>query len=439
MLQSKETVWIKSHNANGQIINYTITANPLGQKLPTNTTDDNKLILVDQLNEKLELDATSISAKDSSGQLVEIEKRYEQATNTLEITIPNEKKVIITYQAIVKAAPSEQVTLTNKVYWKSFSESGGKNHEILNYSYTINAGGTTTSTTTPILKIYKYDEDTMAPMAGVKFEVAECKLNGTEIQRVTPEHKYQGVTDEKGILSLQTSEYITHYNTIYEIKEISEPEGYIKDDRSHYILFVNKDATGYDESYVNNCIANKNITIATTADTFKVQVYNSQKGIVVKKAFKNNATGTDSKPVSGIYTFGLYDNADGEGKPLEIVSIEYSPGDTGEKTAKFKNQNLNTTYYVFELDDNKHPIKASQEATINKLQYTVEYSTEGNSNGENTIGNAAKCGGTVIVTNQSQTKILPSTGSYGTLLYRLAGIILMLYASLRMLLRYTKK
>lgn len=428
----------KSHNANGQIINYTITANPLGQKLPTNTTDDNKLILVDQLNEKLELDATSISAKDSSGQLVEIEKRYEQATNTLEITIPNEKKVIITYQAIVKAAPSEQVTLTNKVYWKSFSESGGKNHEILNYSYTINAGGTT-STTTPILKIYKYDEDTMAPMAGVKFEVAECKLNGTEIQRVTPEHKYQGVTDEKGILSLQTSEYITHYNTIYEIKEISEPEGYIKDDRSHYILFVNKDATGYDESYVNNCIANKNITIATTADTFKVQVYNSQKGIVVKKAFKNNATGTDSKPVSGIYTFGLYDNADGEGKPLEIVSIEYSPGDTGEKTAKFKNQNLNTTYYVFELDDNKHPIKASQEATINKLQYTVEYSTEGNSNGENTIGNAAKCGGTVIVTNQSQTKILPSTGSYGTLLYRLAGIILMLYASLRMLLRYTKK
>lgn len=316
----------KSHSENGQIINYTITANPLGQKLPTNTTDDNKLILVDQLNEKLELDATSIRAKDSDGLPVEIEKKYEQATNTLEITIPNEKKVIITYQAIVKAAPSEQVNLINKVYWKSFSQNGGKNHEIINYSYTINAGGTTTSTTTPILKIYKYDEDTMTPMAGVKFEVAECKLKGTEIQRVTPESKYQGVTDEKGILSFQTSEYITHYNMIYEIKEISEPEGYIKDDRSHYILFVNKDATGYDESYVNNCIANRNITIATTADTFKVQVYNSQKGIVVKKAFKNNAAGTDSKPVSGIYRFGLYSNENGTGKPLETVSIEYGPG-----------------------------------------------------------------------------------------------------------------
>lgn len=428
----------KSHNANGQIINYTITANPLGQKLPTNTTDDNKLILVDQLNEKLELDATSISAKDSSGQPVEIEKRYEQATNTLEITIPNEKKVIITYQAIVKAAPSEQVNLINKVYWKSFSQNGGKNHEILNYSYTINAGGTTTSTTTPILKIYKYDEDTMAPMAGVEFEVAECELNGGEIQRVTPESKYQGVTDKDGILSFQTSEYITHYNTIYEIKEISEPEGYIKDDRSHYILFVNKDATGYDESYVNNCIANKNITIATTADTFKVQVYNSQKGIVVKKAFKNNAAGTDSKPVSGTYRFGLYEDVNGNGKPLETVSITYSPGDTDVKTAKFKNQNINQTYYVFELDDKNQPIKL-QEATINKLQYTVEYSTKGNSNGENTIENAAKCGDTVIVTNQSQTKILPSTGSCGTLLYRVAGTLMIFCAGLFMLIRYTKK
>ena len=126
--------------------------------------------------------------------------------------------------------------------------------------------------------------------------------------------------------------------------------------------------------------------------------------------------------------FGLYNNANGTGNPLEIVTIEYNPGDKGVKTAKFKNQELNTTYYVFELDDNKQPIKASQEATINKQQYIVTYSN-----------NAAKCGETVTVTNQSHTKMLPTTGSCGTLLYRLAGTILMLLASLRMLLRYTKK
>ena len=103
------------------------------------------------------------------------------------------------------------------------------------------------------------------------------------------------------------------------------------------------------------------------------------------------------------------------------------------KTAKFKNQNIYQTYYVFELDDNKKPIKASLEATINKQQYIVTYSTN------NAANNAAQCGNTVTVTNQSHTKMLPTTGSCGTLLYRLAGIILMLLASLRMLLRYTKK
>ena len=179
--------------------------------------------------------------------------------------------------------------------------------------------------------------------------------------------------------------------------------------------------------------------VAYDLHSFNLEIYNAQEGITVKKKFINDAAGTDSKPVSGTYRFGLYNNENGKGTPLEIVSIEYSPSDTGVKTAKFKNQNINQTYYVFELDDKNQPIKASHEATINKLQYTVEYSKEGNSNGEDTIGNAAQCGDTVIVTNQSQTKILPSTGSCGTILYRVAGTLMIFCAGLFMLIRYTKK
>ncbi len=63
------------------------------------------------------------------------------------------------------------------------------------------------------------------------------------------------------------------------------------------------------------------------------------------------------QPVSGTYKFGLYNNAGGSGSPLDTVSITYSPGDTEAKTAKFKNLDLNTTYYVFELDDKNQPIK----------------------------------------------------------------------------------
>ncbi len=157
-------------------------------------------------------------------------------------------------------------------------------------------------------------------------------------------------------------------------------------------------------------------------------------GITVQKAFTNNAVETEHNPVSGTYRFGLYDNAEGTGDPLQTIEIEYGPNDTGVKSAKFRNpDNLGGTYYVFELD-NKQPIPASSEANINSMQYKVVYNNETN----NTKTNSAKVGDTVIVTNKSRTKILPSTGSMGTLIYRLIGATLVV-ASLICLSNINKK
>lgn len=95
---------------------------------------------------------------------------------------------------------------------------------------------------------------------------------------------------------------------------------------------------------------------------------------------------------------------------------------------------MSKTYYVFEIgDDNKPIVDTSKEVTINKLQYTVDYK-----NGEVESTNAATNGQTVTVTNRSRTKILPSTGSYGTLLYRISGAMLVL-ASLIVLTNINKK
>ena len=120
--------------------------------------------------------------------------------------------------------------------------------------------------------------------------------------------------------------------------------------------------------------------------------------------------------------------------PLQTVSIIYNASETQEKSAKFINLELNKPYYVFELDDKGNPITdSSEEVTINKLQYTVEYKNE---KGESP--NAATNGQTVTVTNRSRTKILPSTGGYGSLLYRISGAMLVL-ASLIVLININKK
>lgn len=162
--------------------------------------------------------------------------------------------------------------------------------------------------------------------------------------------------------------------------------------------------------------------IVDSPQKFNLVVYNKQKGITVKKQFTNNAAETEHNPVSGTYRFGLYANADGTGTPLEIISIHYDPKDKDVKSAKFKNPiDLTKDYYVFELDKNNQPIKASDgEATINSMQYKVVYNNETDS----TKTNNAKVGETLTVTNKSRTKILPSTGSIGTLIYRLIGATL---------------
>ena len=424
----------KSHVQKGQKIDYTITANTLGQKLPLN--DGDKLTLVDELSKNLELDTSTIKAVDESGKDVLIDKPFNPDTRVLEISIPNNEKVIITYTVTVKEAPETEATVSNKVYWKSYSDNGGKNDVIEKFTYSLNAGGSTDSTGNPQLTIKKVDQDNSNLMDGVKFDVYECELNGNMIQRVTSNNKTSGTT-VNGIYSIDQS-FITKYNTIYEIKETNTPEGYIKDKNSYYIIYLKKENGKYSD-YANSCKKyfekqnNKYYIIAYTLEGFNPVIYNTQKGIVVKKAFINNAAGNVTKPVSGTYTFGLYEDAQGNGERIQTQTIKYSAGEK-EKTAKFINLELDKTYYVFELDDKGNPIvNSSQEVTINKLQYTVEYKNE---KGEST--NAATNGQTVTVTNRSRTKILPSTGGYGSLLYRISGAMLVL-ASLIYLTNIYKK
>lgn len=242
----------KSHpeTFNGQTIKYTITANTLSQKLPSN--DGNKLTLVDKLGDTLELDITSIEAKDDAGNSVNIEKAFNPETNTLEISIPNEKKIIITYTVTVNIAPDTTSTVSNKVYWKSYGSDGGKNDVIPDFSYNLNVGGSTTSTDNPELSIKKIDQDNANPMSGVIFDIYECKLNGDTIQRVE-DSTISGQT-ENGVFTVKAP-FITSYNTIYEVKERNTPDGYIKDDSSYYIICVDKENNDDYSDYVKQCIA----------------------------------------------------------------------------------------------------------------------------------------------------------------------------------------
>lgn len=415
------------HDVKSPKIDYTITANEYGQTLLKNTTD--KLTLVDDLDENLVLDPDSIQAKNIKDRSdVNIETKYDPVKNILEIQIPDSTPVQITYSCKVKAAPNTEIPLvSNRVYWKNYAQTGGVNDEIKQFSYDLNASGTTETETHPQLKIIKYD-DTLKRLSGAEFEIHECKLENNEIKH-TSKNPITVTSGADGTVIIPTDKFPMGFNTIYEVKETNPVDGYILDDTPYYIMRAKKEDSGNDYSddvkeYIKIAYQNskdKHYIVAYDKDYFLVKIYNAQQGITVKKQFTNNAAETDKNPVSGTYKFGLYNNADGTGTPLDTIEIKYRPGETGVKSEKFKNQTLNTDYYVFELDQNNQPIKASDgEATINSMQYKVVYKNETDS----TKTNNAKVGETVIVTNKSRTKILPSTGSMGTLIYRLLGATL---------------
>ena len=433
----------KTFDSDQQNITFTIEANQLGEALPT--VEGTKLKLIDKLSSTLELDITTIKVVNkNNGEAVTFTPSIRD-DNTLEIEIPHNVPVKITYTATINAPPGQNVDFSNVVYWEKYSPSSGTNVEKKDYSYT--AGGTVSSGSTITLKIIKKDQNNLsASLAGAEFKVVNCTRDSStgDISEVseTDRKEWTGTTDDNGILELGTvgsSKSVMEYNTIYKVTETKAPAGYVLDQKPIYIMVpkITDGASDYSAD-VKACINDPQIK-KQYKSTYELQVTNHKGEITVEKKFANPG-GYVSNPVSGTYKFGLYENADrtntdGSITPLQKISITYDAGDTTPKSSKFVNLELSKIYYVFELDDKDQPIKdSSTVATVNGMEYLTSYTAT--KSGSTTEPNSASNGDTVTVTNQSRVNKLPSTGSCGVLIYRLAGAILILFAVVLMLMKY---
>lgn len=439
-------------------INFTIEANQFGEAL--STKDGTTLTLIDKLSSTLILDTETIKVINSkTDALVTDYTASLDADNTLKIVIPRNVPVTITYTAVVNAPPGQKVSFSNEAYWENYSSAGGDSVEENNYSYA--AGGTVTAGKNIKLKIIKKDQNNLsAKLQGAVFKVVPCIVENGQIKDNT-DKMWTGTTNDKGELLFgegSDQNHVMDYNTIYKVTEETAPSGYVADSKPIYIMVPRKEENATDYSdYVNNCIKDSRIHIQYQS-IYELTVLNHKGEITVEKKFKN-AGGHDSNPVSGTYTFGLYENADGTNTtnstnqdgttstttPLQTITITYNAAETGSKTAKFTNldltdnQNQTKTYYVFELDDNGNPIKDSTTAaTVNKMEYFTSYAKT-TTDGTTTGVNSAVSGDTVTVTNQIRVKELPSTGSYGPLIFRLAGAVLIFFAGLQMLINIKKR
>ena len=429
-------------------ITFTIEANPFGEALPAE--NGTTLTLIDKLSSSLILDTGSIRVINSETNAdVVYTASFDATANMLKIAIPCNVPVKITYDATVDAPPGQTVSFSNDAYWE-YSPAGGDSVKEENYSYA--AGGTVSAGDNITLKIIKKDQNNLSSLLqGAEFEIIECKRESDGTITDVSGKEWNGTTNEEGEISFgsgRSTDSAMNYNTIYKVTETKAPSGYAVNSEPIYIMVPRKakNVTDYSD-YVNDCISDSRIH-KQYKSTYELTVLNHKGEITVEKKFKGPG-GQNANPVSGTYKFGLYENANGTNTtnpggttsttaPLQTVTITYNAAETGSRTAKFTNLDLTKTYYVFELDDEGKPIKNSTiAATVNKMEYFTSYENPKTA-GTATGGNSAVSGNTVTVTNQIRVKELPSTGSYGSLIYRLAGAILILFAGLLMLINIKK-
>lgn len=409
-------------NKANEKITFTIHTNPLGQTLPGENNGTIKLI--DKLSDTLIFDPTSLNAV-VTGTNVEVQISVAvKDNNTLEIEVPDNQSVTITYTATVNVPPATAVSFSNEAYWENYSHTSGETVKEEGYKY--NAGGSVSSGTNIRLKIIKNDMNHATQyLQGAEFKMTECVRNADGSFTDTEDKTFiwTGSTDENGLLNFgagSQNDHAMYYNTVYKLVETTAPEGYVLDDTPVYFIVpkIENGKTEYSE-YVKKCVADKNI-LKQYQSTFELTRSNHKGEITVEKKFIDQG-GKDCSPVSGTYYFGLYDAS---GTQLKKTSITYQASDTQTKSSKFVDLDLNTPYYVYELDDNGNKIQLAAVSTIHGLKYVTTYSPN---------KNAAVNGQTITVTNQIFTPILPSTGSNGTVRYRIIGGTLILLAGLLMI------
>jgi LPXTG-motif cell wall-anchored protein len=167
----------------------------------------------------------------------------------------------------------------------------------------------------------------------------------------------------------------------------------------------------------------------------------NEKGqIELEKKFRTTG-GTDLRNgPAGTYRFGLYEDTEVlSDKPLQILTIECDKDGTAtyhlQQTASgssqqvqklhFINLDLNTTYAVYELNEDGSPIRDSTQAfEINGVLFDADYETQNTGLKPSDVSDVTT---KVTITNEETVMyVLPETGGVGRKWYIVSGLLLLL-------------
>lgn len=422
---AKKTISKTKGNVTGSKLPFTITVNDLGEDL---VKDSDTLTLVDELSSPLRFEPDSLVVKDQSGNTLTGISPVIEETDTGEkmtLKIPDDKKLTITYEASLNSAPDTDIAVNNAAYWFGYNKTIA---QISNAHVSYHVEATAGTSKSPVLSVKKVDKDnTSKVLKGAKFSLQEMKWDeDSSSWKPASSQKFQtGTTDENGMLSFEKSGQAQplKYNTVYCLKEIEAPEGYVLDPTPGYYVIAQKTK---DSTYPQELTtwAEHGAKIYYSGSTYKITVYNRKGTLDISKSFLdvNGKEETGTRIPDGTYRFGLYtwkENGDyQEEKPLQILEIiskkgvlSYKRDGTSVDKPEFTQLPIGASYSVFELDGQKNPITKNNSIYTGEtgLSFKVTY-TDGIK--AVTIPENGKAE-TVSIVNRQYVDLVPQTGIFG--------------------------
>jgi LPXTG-motif cell wall-anchored protein len=401
---SKESLWTSGDENNHP---FKITVNPLAEDL---VPGSDTITLVDELSDSLELDASTIQVVNSKTN-AEVDVTTRVDGNILYITMPDNQPLTVTYTATVNAAPDTPVAISNVAHWEGYAEL--ETSKVVNSSFSYSLGAS--ATLNPRIQITKTDQYNVSKLLeGAEYEIQSGTMSEDGTFTADSTDPKTATTNAKGTANITN----LSRNTVYRIKEVTAPSGYNLNEEPKYVYFAQK----VDGAYQTDGLPD-NVTIVYTS-VYKDSEYDNRGVLTATKYFQDADGKAIDDGVDGIYRFGVYDNAEGTGDPLDIQTIVYGKGTKtpADGIAKFGTLNTAGTYYIYELDDKNQPVKDGETAYINQVSVKVTYGENGN---EVVLGGEEGDPVNVDVTNQSVGYVLPKTGGIGIIPYLLGGLLVL--------------
>lgn len=446
---SKKTITKTKQDVKDGKLPFTITVNESGEDL---IKGEDTITLVDEMRSPLQFDTDSVVVKDKKGNIITGISPKIETTDTgqkMSLTIPDDRKLTITYEASLNAAPDTDIAVNNKAYWFGHSTSVAT-IENTTVRYHVEAfAGTTTSPTVKVKKVDK--ENTSKALSGATFMLQEVQYNELkktwEASEDAKIHTEQ--TDDTGVAIFGKKDAIS-YNKVYCLREIRAPEGYVLDATPKYFAIAQKEGETGEESYPVQLTQWQKLGVEVyyLGSTYKVNMYDSKGTLKVNKQFLDDKGEkiTAKELPDGTFSFGLYEYKNAQTdyskeQKLQILTITNKNGVLSYKCngksvdqPQFTGLAVGGKFSVFELDENGDPIMNSgtsyqpQKGFAYEVTYTKDkaaYSIKDDGTSE-----------PVEITNRYYTNVNPSEGVWMEhrklyLFIAGAGILLILMMILR--------